>query len=107
MTRREYVDDKILTKAWTIFRGERKGRLMGPGPGFREAIEGVMPDVLAKIAADDAETVRVQLNGRFVDLSGLALEVYRTMDEAHRKEVGAAFDRGFAGGLNLVSSGGE
>jgi hypothetical protein len=48
------------------------------------------------------ETRTVSLNGRLVELSGLALEVAQTM-EARAKEAGdAAFQRGWMGGLGFA-----
>ena len=30
---------EMITKAWEVFRGNRRGRLLGEGPAFREAFE--------------------------------------------------------------------
>lgn len=30
---------EMATKAWEVFRGNRRGRLLGEGPAFREAFE--------------------------------------------------------------------
>jgi hypothetical protein len=43
------------------------------------------------------ETQDVHLNGRMVTLSGLALEVMRTMDKDAAAQAKASFDRGFSG----------
>lgn len=52
-----------LAAAWRAFRGDRKGALLGPGPGFAEAIEAALAlDPLAeRVKALEAEVAR--LNG--------------------------------------------
>ena len=46
----------------------------------------------------DDDTQEVSLNGRMVTLSGVALEVMRSMDKDRNAAVTAAFDSGYAGG---------
>lgn len=42
------IDPAALRAAWVAFRGDREGMLVGPGPGFQEAIAAYLATVRGK-----------------------------------------------------------
>ena len=46
------ITPEMLSLAWRTFRGDRRGQLMGPGPGFKEAIAAVAPLIEAQARAE-------------------------------------------------------
>ena len=55
-----------------------------------------------ELLAVSADTQDVFLNGRLVTLSGVALEVMRTMTASEHKAASDAFNRGYRGGLGFA-----
>lgn len=56
------------------------------------------PQPVAAASEGESESQEVILNGRHVVLSGLALEVMQTMQNANYVDTAAAFERGYNGG---------
>lgn len=55
MERTVQITPEMIATAWAAFKGDRQR--MGPGPGFREAIEAVAPLILKQAAVRISEAV--------------------------------------------------
>lgn len=73
---------EMVVAAWRVFRGERPGMLLGPGPGFAEAISAALAQRAVRPGEAAQHTLHCVLAPRFSRLLAIARRLRVKLDLA-------------------------